>query len=132
MRTRSKSVILLLFGLYVLAWTLYPFGGLMAVHPITWLELLVAMLCLTKAGVELIAPCDNGNEQNLQIRLVSTFVFLYLGSAFALLFLGGLSGFWVLSESDASFRYLLVVAGVGLLLIPPAVIFVFHCHRDVV
>jgi hypothetical protein len=129
MRTRFKSVILLLFGLYVLGWTMYRLGGLMAVHPITWFELLVAMFCLTKAAVEFIAPYVSDRQKDLQMRLVSTFVFLYMTSAFAFLFVGGLSGFWLLSESDASSRYLTVVAGVGLLFIPAAVILVFRSSR---
>ncbi len=124
MSARSKSFVLLLVGLYVLAWAVYPFGGLMAVHPITWFELFVALLCITMAVVELVSRNTAGDRHDLQIRLTGTFVTLYLAGAFALLFIGGFSGFWTLSEGDAPAKYLFVVVGVGLPLLPVAVLVV--------
>jgi hypothetical protein len=70
MSARSKSFILLIVGLYVLAWAVYPFGGLMAVHPITWFQLFVALLCITMALVELISRNHVGAQHELQITSV--------------------------------------------------------------
>lgn len=122
MNSRRKSWLLLLLGSYVLAWALYPFGELMAVHPITWFELFMALLCITLATVELLSRRTDTIRHEFQIRLASLFVTLYLAAAFALLFVGGIDGFWILASSTASATYLLIVAGVGLPLLPAAVL----------
>jgi len=65
MSARTKTVILLLVGLYVLGWALYPMGGLMAVHPITWFELFIALLCIVMAVVEFVTRKTVGEDDVL-------------------------------------------------------------------
>ena len=67
----------------------------------------------------------------MQIGLTGSFVAVYLASAYAFLFVGGLSGFWSLAEGDVPGKYLFVVAAVGVALLPLGVILAARARKRV-